>query len=111
MNSGSRQRSLKSTVSESKTVAKTNPVFFLPPRFNIEDPPNCPLRLGTIADNLTYLEPLDVPLPGKEQKHIYHHRLCSHRLSALDRQIRHLDKVPWDLRDLARAEVHQGAQR
>jgi hypothetical protein len=69
MNPGSQERSLKPTVSKSKTAAKTNAVFFLPPRFDIAAPQNGPLRRGTTVDNLKYLEPLNVPLPGKEQKH------------------------------------------
>jgi hypothetical protein len=69
MNSGSQELSHKPAVSKSKTAAKTNLVFFLVPRFEIVPPPNGPLHRITIADNLTYLEPLNVPLPGKEQKH------------------------------------------
>jgi hypothetical protein len=56
MNSGSQELSLKPTVSKSKTTAKTNPVYFPPPRFEIMAPPNGPLRRSMIADNLAYLE-------------------------------------------------------
>ncbi|KAG4444054.1 hypothetical protein IFR05_000514 [Cadophora sp. M221] len=49
------------------------PTFHLAPRLTIIPPPDGPLHLGTIIDNLTDVEPLNescrLPLPTKEQKH------------------------------------------
>jgi hypothetical protein len=54
-------------------AAKMKPTFHLAPRFTISPPPDGPLHLGTIIDNLTDVEPLNetchLPLPGKEYKH------------------------------------------
>ncbi|KAK1763248.1 major facilitator superfamily MFS-1 [Phialemonium atrogriseum] len=48
--------------------------FHLAPRFTIKPPPDGPLHLGTIVDNLTDMEPVNetcrLPLPGK----VYEHR-------------------------------------
>ncbi|KAM0449402.1 hypothetical protein ACHAPV_008862 [Trichoderma viride] len=48
--------------------------FFLAPRFTIKPPPEGPLQLGTIIDDLVNMEPLNescvLPLPGK----VYTHR-------------------------------------
>ncbi|KAF4447207.1 major facilitator superfamily MFS-1 [Fusarium austroafricanum] len=49
------------------------PTFHLAPRLTIKPPPDGPLHLGTIVDNLTDVEPINetcrLPLPGKEYKH------------------------------------------